>query len=528
MLSLKLMVSLRGKADKVSNQAESEKTSSSQNSYRQILKSSSIMGGASSFTLVLGMVRTKFAAILIGTTGVGLLANFSALHGMVGTIAGLGIGSSAVRDVSAAVAKEDNSAIGRAVLTLRRMSWLTGMLGLVTMVLLSPFLSQRTFGSNKYTLEIATLGLIVLFNNLSAGQTALIRGMRRVGDLARLTILGAVTVTTLTIPFYFWLGIRGIIPALVLTSATQLVFSWYYARSVPVPCIVMSWKESFHEAGTMVRLGIAMMWTSLVGAVAVYITNALITNQINIQAVGIYSAAFALSGMFVNFVLEAMGADYYPRLTGAADDYAVMNQLVNEQIEVGLLLAVPGLLVTMTLAPWIVRIFYSADFLPAANLLQWFILGCMIRVVQWPMGFLQLALGKSLIWFSTQTLFTLAHLGFIWLGLHFWGIEGVSIAFFSLYIFSLSVIMFVAKHLTNFYWSTEVRRLLLVLLPLVLMTFCVSRLLSVWPATVLGVVVSLVTFVLCLRNLVKRIGLEHRITRNLCRLPGMRGVCGVR
>ncbi len=64
------------------------------------------------------------------------------------------------------------------------------------------------------------------------------------------------------------------------------------------------------------------------------------------KGAGIYSAAFALSGMFVNFVLQAMGSDYYPRLTSVATNKAMMNRMVNEQTEIGLLLGVPGLLAT--------------------------------------------------------------------------------------------------------------------------------------------------------------------------------------
>jgi PST family polysaccharide transporter len=64
-----------------------------------------------------------------------------------------------------------------------------------------------------------------------------------------------------------------------------------------------------------------------------------------------------------------MGADYYPRLTGVAHDHAAVNRLVNEQTEIGLLLAVPGLLATLALAPWIIRLFYTSEFLPAVELL---------------------------------------------------------------------------------------------------------------------------------------------------------------
>jgi len=82
------------------------------------------MGSAAGVTMLLGMVRVKFAAVLIGTTGVGLNASFTAIQTLIGTLAGLGLQSSAVRDIAAAVSNDDQQEIGRKVLTLRRICWL--------------------------------------------------------------------------------------------------------------------------------------------------------------------------------------------------------------------------------------------------------------------------------------------------------------------------------------------------------------------------------------------------------------------
>ena len=66
-------------------------------------------------------------------------------------------------------------------------------------------------------------------------------------------------------------------------------------------------------------------------------------------------------------------------------DHGAMRRMVNEQTEIGLLLALPGLFATVALAPWIIRVFYTAQFAGAAELLQWFVLGCLGRVISWPM-----------------------------------------------------------------------------------------------------------------------------------------------
>ena len=485
------------------------------------------MGGAAGINLLLSMIRTKFVAVLIGTTGVGLISSFGAVQGLIGTLAGLGIQASGVRDVAAAVGKGDEQAIGRAVLTLRRICWLTGLVGMAAMMLFSPLLSQLTFGSNQYTYDIAALGIIILFGNLSGGQLALIQGMRRIGDLARANIIGAALGTAVAIGCYTALGLRGIVPTLVVVAGIQLVLSWYFARRVPVPKVALSWKETFTEANGMVRLGIVFMWNGLMLSGVSYLTITLIAQQISLQAVGIYSAAFALSGMFVNFVLGAMGADYYPRLTAVAHDKAAMNRLVNEQTEIGLLLAVPGLLATMAMAPWVIHIFYTSEFLPAVELMEWFILGCLGRVISWPLGFVMLALGKGRWFLLTETSFNIVHIVFIALGLFLFGIEGVAIGFCVMYVGYTLAVYLVGRHLIGFKWSAECIKIALIAIPLLMIAFIVSRLLPLWTATIIGTVLTITVSAYSLRGLIQRIGLEHRLFRAIGKLPGLKALFGL-
>ena len=478
------------------------------------------MGGVAGVNLLLGMVRTKFAAVLIGTTGVGLLASFNAILGIVGAIAGLGIQSSAVREIAAAVGQGDEQAIGRAVLTLRRVSWLTGLTGMGTMIALSPWLSQLTFGSDAYTLDIAALGIVILFGNLYGGQLALIQGMRRIGDIARANVYGAIFATLTAVGFYLWLDLRGIVPALVIVAAMQLLLSWRFARRVPVQRVSLGWRQTFREASGMVRLGLVFMINDLMGSAVCYFTVTLITQKIGVQAVGIYSAAFALSGTFVNFVLSAMGADYYPRLTGVAHDKVAVNRLVNEQTEIGLLLAIPGLLATMVLAPWIIRVFYTSEFLPAVELLQWFVMGCLGRVISSPLRFVMLALNKGRWYLLTETSFNVLHVALIAVGLHQFGTEGVAMAFFVMYVGYTLAVYGVSRHLISFKWTTECIGLSLLPITALGITFVVGRLLPIWPATLLGLTLTLLVGIHCMRGLTTRVGSEHRIVRAIARLPG--------
>jgi antigen flippase len=480
------------------------------------------MGGASGITMLISMVRVKFAAVLIGTTGVGLISSFGALQGLIGTLAGLGIQSSGVREVAAAVARNDDEAMGRTVLVLRRVCWVTGLSGMLAMALLSPWLSQITFGHRGYTLDIAALGLIILFGNLSGGQMALIQGMRRIADMAWANVFGAALGTAAAIGLYIWLGLRGVVPALVIAAALQLVLSWVYARRIPVPPVQLPWRHTWREARALLRLGLVFMWSGLAGSAVTYAIVLLITQHGGVQSVGIYSAAFALSGMFVGFVLNAMGADYYPRLTAAAGDKVAMTRLVNEQTEIGVLLALPGLVATIALAPWILKLFYTSEFLGAVHLMQWFILGCLGRVISWPLGFVMLALGKGKWFVLTETSFNVLHLLLAAVSLHFIGIEGVAFAFFVLYVAYIAIVYLVNRHLIEFRWSLACQRFATFSLVMLGTGFLAGRFLNTWPATAVGLVLVLMISIFCLRGLVARVGINNRFISHISKFPGAR------
>ena len=77
----------------------------------------------------------------------------------------------------------------------------------------------------------------------------------------------------------------------------------------------------------------------------------------------------------MGIILQAMGADFYPRLTASAHNNQECNRLANEQTLVGLLVAGPGVIASLTLAPLIIALFYSAKFGPAVGILRWVCLG---------------------------------------------------------------------------------------------------------------------------------------------------------
>jgi len=199
-------------------------------SYKQILKSSALIGGSSVVNILLGIVRTKVLAVLIGTKGMGLFGAYTAVTTLISGIAGMGIGRSGVRQIAEAAGTNDKHRIARTVLVLRRTAFVLGTLGMLAVLILCKPISKITFGSTAYAGSLALLSVTILFAAVSEGQTALIQGMRRIRHLAALNIWGAVLGTALSIPILFLFRQNGVVPFLVSVSGLTILTSWWYAR----------------------------------------------------------------------------------------------------------------------------------------------------------------------------------------------------------------------------------------------------------------------------------------------------------
>jgi enterobacterial common antigen flippase len=429
-------------------------------SYRDILRSSSIMGGAQVVTYLVALLRVKLVAILLGPAGVGLVSVYSSATSLLGTIAGLGIANSAVREIARANGSDDQDQSARTTAILERAGWMTGVVGLLLAVGLAQPMSVWMLGSPAHTWALATLGVCVLLNLVNVARLALLQGYRRVGDIARANVLSAVLGTVAAIGLYAALGQDGIVPSLIATSLLTLVISSHFCRASGAPTRSVSWRETLSGTQALSRLGAAFVWSGLLVASVDVFTRSVIARALGLDAAGMYQAAWALSGLFASFILTAMSADFYPRLTAVIVDHPEAARVVNQQTEVGILLAVPGLLASICFAHVALHVFYAPVFAPAADVLRVLVVGVFCRVISWPMGFVQLSLGASRSFIVTESLFVAVQAALVYVLVPHLGVLGAAYAFTTAYMLYVMCMLFVSRALIGFRWSSEVVRMI--------------------------------------------------------------------
>jgi len=483
---------------------------SSAGSHREILRSTSIIGAASVINILLGIVRVKVLAVLVGPAGVGLMGLLSRVMTTAATLAGMGLGHSGVRQIAAADGPE-------ALARVRRALWLgslaLGVLGMTLLWLLREPLARWVFDDTTHAADVGWLGIGVFFSLVSASQTALLQGLRRIGDLARVSILGAFIGSTIGVVLVWQLGLSGIVWMLLVVPTASALFAALLVARLPRPAAsALRLAELWPEWRPLFSLGLAVMAATLVTGLTQLLVRSQVTDALGLDATGHFEAAWSLSMNYIGFVLAAMAADYYPRLTAAIGDPTVANRLVNEQAEVALLLAAPVLVGIVTFAPFVTHLLYSSAFEPTIHVLRLQVIGDVFKVASWPMGFILLARGNNRLYFLTELAWNAIYFAGVSVLLPVIGLEATGIAFIAAYVAYLVVVYLAVVKLNGFRPRPRTVKFLTMTFAMTLIVASLTRV-DANAAQWLGLVLTLATSFVSLRRLLELLELGGKVGR---------------
>ncbi len=397
--------------------------------YREIMKATSIFGGVQLFQIIIAVIRSKFIAIILGPTGMGISGLFTSAIGFISGISNFGLETSAVKDISAANNCNDENRITIIISVFRKLVWVTGLLGALLTLIFSQIISQITFGNKTYTLSFIFLSVTLLLNQLSSGNIVILRGLRKIAYIAKSSFYGSIIGLMTTIPLYYYYGVDGIVPSIIITALASLILTRYFSKKIKFQTVKIGIPLIIAEGKDMLKMGFMISLTGLMTIVTSYIVRIFISNYGSISDVGIYTAGFAILNTYVGMVFSAMATDYYPRLSSLYNNDIECNKAINQQSEIAILILSPILIVFVFLLKFIILLLYSQEFLTVYNMLILATVGIFFKAGSWSIAFVFLAKGESRLFFKNELISNTYTTFFNILGYYFYGLTGLGIAF---------------------------------------------------------------------------------------------------
>lgn len=413
--------------------------SDQEKNYSHILKYTGIFGGVQGLVILIGLVRNKFMALLLGAGGMGFNALLTSVQNFASQCTNLGISFGAVPRLSEYYEQQRAELVEYYIQVVRLWSMIAAVLGCLFCVVVSPLINDLSFTWGNHTLHYAMLGVSVAMIAITGGETAILKATRRLGPLARVQIYTTVASVFLSIPLYYFFRHSGVVPAIVLIAAAGMLVTIGYSYRL-YPLKMQFNKKQLKNGASMIRLGLAFVIAAAIGSASEMLIRAYLNVEGGLDFVGLYNIGFMLTITYAGMVFSAMESDYFPRLSGVCKDIIKTNETVNKQIEVSLLLLSPMLVALIMMLPVLVPILFSREFIPVVGMAQVAVLAMYFKVLTMPVAYITLARSLSLSYLLLETSYFVVLVLAVMIGFQQWGLWGTGLAIVVAHIFECIMI----------------------------------------------------------------------------------------
>lgn len=413
--------------------------SDQEKNYSHILKYTGIFGGVQGLVILIGLVRNKFMALLLGAGGMGFNALLTSVQNFASQCTNLGISFGAVPRLSEYYEQQRVELVEYYIQVVRLWSMIAAVLGCLFCVVVSPLINDLSFTWGNHTLHYAMLGVSVAMIAITGGETAILKATRRLGSLARVQIYTTVASVFLSIPLYYFFRHSGVVPAIVLIAAAGMLVTIGYSYRL-YPLKMHFNKKQLKNGASMIRLGLAFVIAAAIGSASEMLIRAYLNVEGGLDFVGLYNIGFMLTITYAGMVFSAMESDYFPRLSGVCKDVIKTNETVNKQIEVSLLLLSPMLVALIMMLPVLVPILFSREFIPVVGMAQVAVLAMYFKVLTMPVAYITLARSLSLSYLLLETSYFVVLVLAVMVGFQQWGLWGTGLAIVVAHVFECIMI----------------------------------------------------------------------------------------
>lgn len=413
-----------------------KKQKNSNTTYDHVLKYTGIFGGVQVLKILVNVCRNKLASVILGPVGLGLNAINLSISELVNSFSNFGLSFSSVRNISELFEKGDNEATSRYVRVIRTWSFLAALLGALlccTLPIWLPaafslisWISFELFGVvpdneivthvQQHGLDAVLLSLMVFSLPIEASECSILKGIRQLKCLSLIEVLAALATLVCTIPFYYMLGYRGIVLALILSSWSVALIHLYFSTKFYKWRISPFNKDVLREGIGLIRLGVPYMLSGIVGAISAFVVLGFLGSA---GEIGLYKAGYGLMVTYAGMVFVAVEADYFPRLSAANADYQRSNVIINQQIDVCVLLMTPLLILLSLFMPRIIHLLYAHDFIAIAPMAVCAVYYMFFKAITLPVAYLPLAKGRSMMYLCMELLYDIVYAALIYWGYRF-------------------------------------------------------------------------------------------------------------
>jgi O-antigen/teichoic acid export membrane protein len=379
--------------------------------------------------LLLGIIVARS----LGKEGFGELGIIQSTIGVLGLIAGLGLGITATKFI-AEFRDRDPGKVGN-ILALSTVFCLVsgGILSLL-LVIFAPVLADTVFHAPQLTFSLQISAGLVLGGAISGAQIGALSGFEAFKKIALINIAMGILLVPVTVVMLDHFGLNGVLAASVMVVWTGIVLnrialvSEYRKRGLAWS--VRDWRA---ESGIILTFSLPAILAALVVSTATWIVNTMLIHQPGgFDELGVLNAAIQWRTMllFLPGIIALVSIPILAERHGN-EGYGAMAQLLKHLLIVTSFVMVPATILVCIFSPVIMQQ-YGVDFAGTGTVLVLIALSALFMGLSVPVGNMIAASGRMWVWFLMNLGWAIVLIGCARVLLP-WGALGIAVALLAAY-----------------------------------------------------------------------------------------------
>ncbi|MDN5215966.1 oligosaccharide flippase family protein [Fulvivirgaceae bacterium BMA12] len=365
-------------------------------------------GVASIFNIVVSIIRVKIIAVLIGTSGVGLIGQLTNLINISTFLSNLGMSTGFIREVSISRSQQDQQRIIALRSTLVVCSIIASLVISIIIFFNAKAINSWLFRELDYVFYIKLLALNSNFIGYAGMFNALVKAEKLIRTLMKLSILVSSVNTVAAILLIYWFNIDGVLYGIIANSLFNCIITGIIAQKYRLlNGIIPSLRSKLLDKkifALLIKFGVISLITSIALQLSYASVKSIIIQNSGLPSAGIYQAASNISNQYLPVLLTSLGTYLLPHLA-EIQSKEKMHKEGNNSLRLILLLAAPMLISFLAFSDLIVQILYSKEFVASGSILSVIIIGDLFKVSNKVLGTMIIAKNYIITWLSVDILY---------------------------------------------------------------------------------------------------------------------------
>lgn len=407
---------------------------------------------------MIGIVRSKFFAILIGAFGVGVISQILNFNSIIVFTSAVGIPLSLTKFVSIWEKEGLWADIKLIVSQFNTLLFSFGIVFTIINIVLASEISIFLFGDEQYYYLIIIISLSLPLSLVNPILEGLLKGLKRFKQYVKISIFISIFCLLVTLLSVFYFKIVGAVFSLSVSSVIVFLVYYIYFYKIKVFNIYSFFSFNFRYSDKfkiVVKLGLASLAVGLADQISQLLIRTFIIKAYGVNANGLYQSIYSISMNYFNILFMSLGIYLLPVLSEMKDKNLI-NSEINNTLKFSFIIIVPLVSSIFIFRDFVIRLLYSEEFLPSIDLLFFNFLGDYLKAFSWVIGAWLIPLSRIRAWLVFSFIY---YINYILLFLLFstvfdMGLKSVVISYFISYlIHSFINLYFIIKN-NKFKFST--------------------------------------------------------------------------